>query len=59
MAEAFSLPDTLGAPFGYSHVVDSPDDRIVYISGQVPLDSDGQLVARGTSRLRRVRSSRT
>jgi len=40
----FLSPDTLAAPFGYSHVVDSPAGRIVYISGQVPLDSDGQLV---------------
>jgi len=43
----FLSPDTLAAPFGYSHVVDSPAGRIVYISGQVPLDSDGQLVGEG------------
>jgi len=43
----FLSPDTLPAPFGYSHVVDSPATRIVYISGQVPLDSDGQLVGEG------------
>lgn len=48
MAEKrFLNPDTLSAPFGYSHVVDSPTDRIVYISGQVPLDNDGQLVGEG------------
>ena len=48
MAEKrFLSPDTLPAPFGYSHVVDSPATRIVYISGQVPLDSDGQLVGEG------------
>ena len=34
-------------PFGYSHVVDSPAGRIVYISGQVPLDREGQLVGEG------------
>ena len=34
-------------PFGYSHVVDSPAERIVYISGQVPLDSEGRLVGEG------------
>jgi reactive intermediate/imine deaminase len=37
----------LSPPFGYSHVVDSPAERIVYISGQVPLDVDGQLVGEG------------
>jgi len=48
MAEKrFLSPDTLPAPFGYSHVVDSPADRIVYISGQVPLDAEGQLVGEG------------
>jgi reactive intermediate/imine deaminase len=34
-------------PFGYSHVVDSPAARIVYISGQVPLDRDGRLIGEG------------
>jgi len=43
----FLSPDTMPPPFGYSHVVDSPATRIVYISGQVPLDSDGQLVGEG------------
>jgi reactive intermediate/imine deaminase len=43
----FLSPDTLSPPFGYSHVVDSPVDRIVYLSGQVPLNRDGQLVGEG------------
>jgi reactive intermediate/imine deaminase len=43
----FLNPETLSAPFGYSHVVDAPVGRIIYISGQVPLDSDGQLVGEG------------
>lgn len=30
----FLSPDTLPAPFGYSHVVDAPASRIIYISGQ-------------------------
>jgi reactive intermediate/imine deaminase len=48
MAEKrFLSPDTLAAPFGHSHVVDSPGGRIVYVSGQVPLDGDGQLVGEG------------
>ena len=40
----FLSPDALSPPFGYSHVVDSPVERIVYISGQVPLNSGGELV---------------
>lgn len=48
MAEkGFLSPDSLPPPFGYSHIVDSPASRIVYISGQVPLDSDGRLVGEG------------
>jgi reactive intermediate/imine deaminase len=43
----FLNPETLSPPFGYSHVVDAPVGRIIYISGQVPLDSDGQLVGEG------------
>ena len=40
-------PDTLPAPVGYSHVVESSGGRLVYISGQVPLDSSGELVGAG------------
>jgi reactive intermediate/imine deaminase len=43
----FLNPETLSAPSGYSHVVESTVTRIVYISGQVPFDSDGQLVGDG------------
>ena len=43
----FLSPDTLSPPFGYSHVVDAPASRIVYVSGQVPLDTEGQLVGVG------------
>ena len=43
----FLNPDTLSPPAGYSHVVDSPVERILYISGQVPLDGEGQLVGEG------------
>jgi reactive intermediate/imine deaminase len=43
----FLSPDTLAPPFGYSHVVDAPLGRIIYVAGQVPLDSDGQLVGEG------------
>ena len=43
----FLTPATLSPPFGYSHVVESPAGTIVYISGQVPLDAEGQLVGGG------------
>jgi reactive intermediate/imine deaminase len=40
----FLSPESLPAPFGYSHVVDAPAERIVFVSGQVPLDAEGRLV---------------
>jgi reactive intermediate/imine deaminase len=43
----FLSPDRLAPPFGYSHVVDAPATRIVYVSGQVPLDAEGKLVGEG------------
>src|SRR5947208_15815077 len=43
----FLCPETLPPPFGYSHVVDAPAGRIIYVSGQVPLDADGRLVGEG------------
>lgn len=43
----FLSPDTLPAPFGYSHVVDVPATRLVFVSGQVALDAEGQLVGQG------------
>jgi reactive intermediate/imine deaminase len=43
----FLTPATLSPPFGYSHLVEAPAGTTVYISGQVPLDAEGQLVGRG------------
>jgi len=43
----FLSPDTLPPPFGYSHIVDAAAGRIIYIAGQVPLNTDGQLVGEG------------
>jgi reactive intermediate/imine deaminase len=40
----FLAPETLPRPVGYSHVVDAPANRIIYVSGQVPLDAEGHLV---------------
>ena len=48
MAERrFLSPDALPRPFGYSHVVEARPGRVVYVSGQVPLDSEGELVGAG------------
>jgi reactive intermediate/imine deaminase len=43
----FLDPVTLAPPAGYSHVVEAPASRILYISGQVPLDRNGELVGAG------------
>jgi reactive intermediate/imine deaminase len=43
----FLSPESLPPPAGYSHVVDAPAGRIVYVSGQVPLDENGELVGPG------------
>jgi reactive intermediate/imine deaminase len=40
-------PSTMPPPFGYSQVVDAPASRVVYLSGQIPFDSDGELVGEG------------
>jgi enamine deaminase RidA (YjgF/YER057c/UK114 family) len=45
MAEKrFINPDTVHPPRGYTHVVDTTGTRTVYISGQVALDLDGNIV---------------
>ena len=46
-SKRFLSPKTLPPPFGYSHVVDAPAGRVIYISGQVPLDRAGGLVGEG------------
>src|SRR6266496_3920621 len=46
-SKRFLSPETLPPPFGYSHVVDAPAGRVIYVSGQVPLDAAGQLVGEG------------
>jgi reactive intermediate/imine deaminase len=46
-SKRFLSPGTLPSPSGYSHVVDAPATRIVYISGQVPLDAEGRLAGEG------------
>ena len=43
----FHSPETLPPPAGYSHVVEVRAARVIYVSGQVPLDPDGHLVGHG------------
>lgn len=40
----FLNPTSLPAANGYSHTVRAPVGRTVYVSGQLPLDKDGNLV---------------
>ncbi len=40
----FINPDTIAQPTGYTHVVDTSGNRTVYVSGQVALDREGNLV---------------
>lgn len=46
-ATRFLNPDALAPPAGYSHVVEASAGRLVYISGQLPLDPSGELVGAG------------
>src|SRR5215208_7517591 len=43
----FSSPDTMPRPYGYSQVVEITGGHPVYISGQVPLDTNNQVVGIG------------
>ena len=40
-------PEGVSQPSGYTHVVASDARRIVFVSGQVAIDSQGQLVGEG------------
>lgn len=40
----FVNPESLGKPTGYSHVVEARGGRTVYISGQVALDQNSNIV---------------
>jgi enamine deaminase RidA (YjgF/YER057c/UK114 family) len=46
----FSNPSGLSAPRGYSHVVDVPAGRTLYIAGQVAFDAEGKVVGKGDVR---------
>jgi reactive intermediate/imine deaminase len=47
MSKTFINPDGVSKPVGYTHVVDTRGSRTVYISGQVPQDSQGNIVGIG------------
>ena len=44
MPKRFINPEGLARPNGYSHLVESTGGRTVYISGQIAIDAQGQLV---------------
>lgn len=46
----FVNPPTMFDPPGYTHLVEVSGGRIVYISGQVALDADGNMVGEGDFR---------
>lgn len=51
----FVNPPTLSTPHGYSQLVEVPaGSRMVFIAGQVPLDSTGRLVGAGDFRAQAV-----
>jgi len=39
----FASPSDLPTPFGYSHVVGIPSGRLVWTSGQIAMDTDGNV----------------
>lgn len=49
-AVQFLNPQGLSKPNGYTQVVVSPSAKIIYVSGQVPLNAKGEVVAKGDFR---------
>ncbi|MED1788838.1 RidA family protein [Brevibacillus laterosporus] len=47
MQKKFLNPETMPATFGYSHVVDVSNPRTIYISGQVAINTEGNIVGVG------------
>jgi len=41
----FASPADLPTPFGYSHVVGIPSGRLVWTSGQIAIDAEGDVAA--------------
>jgi len=44
---SFANPPGLSTPAGFTHVVDVPAGRTIYVAGQVAKDSTGQVVGKG------------
>jgi enamine deaminase RidA (YjgF/YER057c/UK114 family) len=47
MEKKFINPESIHTPRGYTHVTEVRDGRMLFVSGQVALDKEGQLVGRG------------
>lgn len=47
MPNRYINPDTVGKPGAYTHVVEATGSRIVFISGQVARDANGNVVGAG------------
>jgi enamine deaminase RidA (YjgF/YER057c/UK114 family) len=50
MKKQFLNPPALSKPTGYTHVVTTESGKIVYVSGQVALDSKGEIVGKNDLR---------
>jgi enamine deaminase RidA (YjgF/YER057c/UK114 family) len=50
MEKTFINPATLAAPRGYTHVVTAASGKMVFISGQVAFNVNGELVGKGDLR---------
>ena len=48
----FLNPDGLNKPAGYTHVVVAEPHKLVYVSGQVAWDTNGEIVGKGDLRYR-------
>jgi enamine deaminase RidA (YjgF/YER057c/UK114 family) len=47
MAHKRSNPEGNNKPTGFSHVVEATGSRIIYVSGQTPVDANGEVVGKG------------
>lgn len=47
----FINPPSISAPSGYSHVAETSGSRVIYLSGQVALSTEGQIVGPNDTRL--------
>lgn len=57
MRKQFISPPEIHKPRGYSHVVAVEGGRAIYVSGQVAIDREGNLVGRGDLRAQAEKAS--